>query len=402
MVRYLPVAFVLALTWLAAPAAAQVDFAPAVIVNDEAITNYDIDQRARLLTLTGAPQDGRLRGLAVEQLIDDRLKRTAGGRRTERPTPESVEAAVADYAASRNQTVAQLEAAMERAGVRRQTLEDALIADGAWREAVRARFGPRAEPSEAEIDQELELAAAGGLTEYRLSEIGLPFAARGEAATRALAERLVRELNAGGDFAAAARDHSASPTAPRGGDIGWVPESALPPGVAQALAGAPVGAVVGPAPVTGGLALLRVAERRTMETGAEGASVSVLAVRARAADRAAARARIAAILSGDPGCAAVETAAREAGLAAERGPATSPAALPPALRAAVAGRAAGQSTEAFVTDDGAVGFVVCERSDTATPEQRDEIRRRLRGQRLQRFAVSWLGELRDDAVIERR
>ncbi len=398
MVRYVPVALLLALG-LAAGAAAQSAVAPVVVVNDAAVTNYDVEQRARLLVVNGAAQDARLGEIALDQLIDDRLKRAASGRAA--VDPGALDAAVADYAAARGMSGAQLDAALARAGVARAALEAALSADLLWRDAVRARFGARAEPSEAEIDQEFALGAGGRVREYRLGEIGLPTAARGEAATLALAERLLRELNAGGDFAAAARANSASPSATRGGEIGWTLESALPPALAEALADAPDGAVIGPVPIGGGVALLKLHERRVTEAGA-GGTVSVLAIRARTDRRAEARAQIARLLEGDPGCDAAEAAGRAAGLGVERSPQAPASALPAPVQNAIAGRAVGQSTEAFATDDGAVGFVVCARGDEADPAARDAIRQRLRSQRLQRFASSWLQELRADAVIERR
>ena len=53
------------------PAAAQGQFNPAVIVNDRAVTFYEIDQRAKLLTLFRAPGAGPEE--ARKQLIEDRL-----------------------------------------------------------------------------------------------------------------------------------------------------------------------------------------------------------------------------------------------------------------------------------------------------------------------------------------
>jgi peptidyl-prolyl cis-trans isomerase SurA len=400
MVRLVSLALGLALSVIAGAARAQAAVEPVVVVNDVVVTTYDVEQRARLLVVNGAPQDQRLRGAAIDQLVDDAIKRAAAGRRDARVTAESLEGLVSDYAAARNLSVTQLEGALARAGVERKTLEDALSSDAIWRDTVRARFGPRAEPSDAEIDQEIEL-SSGGVTEYRLAEIGLPNAGRGEAETRALAQRLARELAGGADFAAAARTHSASPTAGRGGEIGWTPETALPGPVLEALAATQPGGVAGPLPVTGGLALLKVLDRRRSEAAA-GGSVTLLAIRSRAGRRGADRERIAGLLAGDPGCDAAEAAAREAGLAVERSAAVAPASLPPSVQGAIAGRAAGRSTDAFATDDGAVGFVVCERSDTVSPEQREAIRSRLRNQRLVRFAASWLEELRGDAVIERR
>ncbi|MEO0371450.1 MAG: peptidylprolyl isomerase, partial [Pseudomonadota bacterium] len=56
----------------APPTAAQNLFEPVIKVNEKAITRYEIDQRARLLTLFRAP--GEPVSTAREQLIEDRLK----------------------------------------------------------------------------------------------------------------------------------------------------------------------------------------------------------------------------------------------------------------------------------------------------------------------------------------
>ena len=57
---------------LASNAQAQNLFDTAIKVNDLSITQYEIDQRARMLSVFRAPGDPRK--LAREQLIEDRLK----------------------------------------------------------------------------------------------------------------------------------------------------------------------------------------------------------------------------------------------------------------------------------------------------------------------------------------
>ena len=53
-------------------ATAQGQFSPVITVNDAAITGFEIEQRRMLLELFRTP--GNLDELALEQLIDDRLK----------------------------------------------------------------------------------------------------------------------------------------------------------------------------------------------------------------------------------------------------------------------------------------------------------------------------------------
>ncbi len=61
------------------PAAAQSgtdSFAVAAFVDGKAITNFDVDQRARLLTLAGVTQNPNFE-MALQSMIDDRIKREA-------------------------------------------------------------------------------------------------------------------------------------------------------------------------------------------------------------------------------------------------------------------------------------------------------------------------------------
>ncbi len=255
---------------LFAPARAQNAFEPAATVNDQVITYYDLDQRMRLLVLNGAQPGPQLRGLAMDQLVEDTIKLNAGKERKIVPPPEALDASIQDFAAQRNLTVDQLEQALARVGATRKALEEALGAEMVWREVVRSRFSGRADPSEADIDQEIALAGTNQSVSVRLAEIGLPFSGRGEAETRALAERLSRELGAGGDFAAAARRYSGSPSAAQGGEVGWVPLSNLAGPIADALTGVEPGQVTQPIPVGGGMAILKVLERRSEEVSGTG------------------------------------------------------------------------------------------------------------------------------------
>ena len=75
MTRILPlIALCLALQLPALPAAAQQGglFAPRASVNDQVITNFEFEQRLRMLTLFGT--QGDLEAETMKGLIDDRLR----------------------------------------------------------------------------------------------------------------------------------------------------------------------------------------------------------------------------------------------------------------------------------------------------------------------------------------
>jgi peptidyl-prolyl cis-trans isomerase SurA len=381
----------------AAPSSAQSPFEAAAIVNDQIVTRYDIDQRRRLLVLNGAPA-AEAESLAANQLVDDALRREAAQRLGISPTDGGVRDAVAEYAAQRNLSPDALNSALQRAGVDPATLEEALRIDIAWREAVRRRFGPRAEPSEAELDQELALAAAGQSRSYRLAEIVLPTAQRGEAETRRQAEQIVAELRAGGDFAGAARRNSASPSAAQGGDIGWLGESGLPSAIADAVAGLNPGQVSDPIPVPNAIVILSVLDRRT-EAGGVSAVVELMLMQAGGPDAAA---RVGAVAAQRPTCETGSDLAQAARLEVQRSEPMEIGALQPRIREAVMGLEVGEVSEVLTAPASAAIVIVCNIATGESPQARDNLRNQVRSQRLTAFANAWIQELRGDAVIERR
>ncbi|MGF1553991.1 MAG: peptidylprolyl isomerase [Paracoccaceae bacterium] len=252
---------------LAVPAAAQqTPFRPVATVNDGVITAFDVEQRVRLLRLLGAQAASAdaLRRLALQELVDDRLKVAAGAEAGLRPSEENIAEARAEVAAGLDLTTAELDALMANQGITDQAMDDFVAAEATWQSLVRTRFANRIEPGDAEIDNEIALVAGTGENDYRIQEIGLPLTEgeRDAAAPRALAETIRAEATDRDAFAAAARRYSRAPSAEAGGDIGWVSGTTLPPELRERLAGAAPGEVVAPIAVPGGLSLVRLVDRR--------------------------------------------------------------------------------------------------------------------------------------------
>jgi len=88
---------VTALVFLGTPITAQNQFSPAVKVNDQVITNYEVDQRARFLTLLRAPGDPAEE--ALKALINDRLQSQAASAAGITATQEEVEVGMEEFAA---------------------------------------------------------------------------------------------------------------------------------------------------------------------------------------------------------------------------------------------------------------------------------------------------------------
>lgn len=254
------------------PAAAQSLYRPVAVVNDSAITGYDIQQRARLMTVLGfrAASQQALRQAALQGLVDDRLKLQAGRQQGLAPNDDIAAAGVAALAERIGSEEDALRVLLRNQGVGPQALNDFVTADVIWSEVVRSRFARRVEPGEAEINAEIALAAGGGQLSYKVQEIGIPASepGRDEAQTRDLVERIYADLASGGSFEDAVRLYSRAPSAASGGEVGWVSARSLPPDVADALARAPLGEVTRPLPVPGGFSILRATDRRTEGDGA--------------------------------------------------------------------------------------------------------------------------------------
>lgn len=240
---------------------------PVAVVNDSAITGFDIDQRVRLMRVLGFPaaSNEALREEALRRLVDDRLKIEAGDRLGLRMNNEALNAGFSELAERVGARPDEFEALLINQQITRQAVDDFVGASVVWNEVVRARFASRIEPGEAEIDAEIQLRGGGGREDYRLQEIGLPMTGDGrtEAQTRALADRLRSEIAQGADFAAAARQYSSAPTAEAGGEVGWVSSATLPPELAERLSRLQPGEISDAIPVPGGLSLIRLLDRRS-------------------------------------------------------------------------------------------------------------------------------------------
>lgn len=151
--------FATAVSVPAPPVSAQSAFSVAVRVNDDIVTNYEIQQRRRFLTLLNAPAEviGRVR----ETLVNERLQNQAAERFGVSASPEEIEEGVASFAARVNMGPEQFINALSQNGIAPQTLRDFVAAGINWRNVVRARFGPSAQVTDDEIDRALARDSGG-------------------------------------------------------------------------------------------------------------------------------------------------------------------------------------------------------------------------------------------------
>ncbi|RFP85482.1 peptidylprolyl isomerase [Rhodobacteraceae bacterium 63075] len=260
LIRPLMIALTAVLLLGAAPGQAQDLFAPAIKVNDKVITNYELDQRERMLRLFNAPGDPATE--AREQLIEERLKLDAAQANGLLPSVEEIEAGMEEFAGRADMDTEQFLGQLEQGGVDAQTFREFIISGVSWRGLVRARFGPRVEVGEADIDRALASTGAGNVR-VLLSEIIIPAPPGQEAQAQARAEE-ISQMTTISAFARAARQYSATPSAGRGGRMNWAPLSKLPPQLHPRILALAPGQVTEPIPIEGAIALFQM---RAIEEG---------------------------------------------------------------------------------------------------------------------------------------
>lgn len=256
---------------LAAPLAAQGLFDPAVYVNDDVVTEYEIEQRAAFLRLLNSPGSGR--DDVIDTLINERLQAQAVEAAGFELTPEALDAGMEEFAARANLTSEQFIQALGDGGVAEETFQDFVEVGVAWRDLIGARFGARVQISETEIDR--ALGATGGTTGIRVlvSEIIIPAPPEQKEQVDEIALEIAGSQSTD-EFSNYAREFSATASREAGGRLPWQDLNNLPPVLRPILLSLAPGEVTDPLPIPNAVALFQL--RDIQETGAPSQSFAAI------------------------------------------------------------------------------------------------------------------------------
>jgi peptidyl-prolyl cis-trans isomerase SurA len=242
--RLFQFAFVVATAFFAAIANATVNPVSLdrvlVVVNDEAITQWDMSEARRILlsqmkaSNVTPPSTDVLDKQVLERLIVQRAVLQYAKETGIRVDDTTVERTILRVAEENKLSPEEFRKVLEREGIPyanyREDLRKQLII-----QRVREReVDSKVNVSDAEVDNYLATIAsqAGGEDEYQLSHvyISVPEQASPDAveASRKRAEQALADIKSGKDFAQVAAAYSAAPDAPSGGDLGWRTRARLP------------------------------------------------------------------------------------------------------------------------------------------------------------------------------
>ena len=373
-------------------------FSPAYIVNDAVVTNYEIDQRAKLLALLRAPGDPV--ELARKQLVEERLKFEAAQTLGLMPKQDEIEAGMAEFAGRVNLDTEQFLQAISSGGVSKESFVSFVQTGIAWRSVVQARFARKVQVSERDVDRAIQAAGSGSAVRVLLSEIIIPATPENAAAVQEQATELsqITSLEA---FARAARQYSAAPTRGTGGKINWIPISNLPPALRPAILALAPGQVTDPVPLPNAVAVFQL--RAIEESGSidpDYAAIEYATYLIPGAQSGAAQAEAAKIKADIDTCDDLYGVAKSKPAELLERVSKKPAEIPADIALELAKLDRHEVSTALTRDDALMMVMLCTRTPAiAADVVREDVMAQLQNSRLERYANGYLEELKADARI---
>jgi peptidyl-prolyl cis-trans isomerase SurA len=211
-------------------------------VNDDAITDFDLQQRVLFAIRTTGLQDSpelrqRMAAQMLRQMIDERLQIQDAKRLGLKATDNEMQQRLGDIERAAGMSRGQFKQYIQSTGVSYDIAVQQIEAQIAWNKIIRRRVRPQVDVSEAEIDDALNRVRTNvGKTESRVAEIFVPID-RADMAddARRSADRIVEQLRRGAAFGAVAQQFSQGATAQAGGELGWVLPGGLDPALDAAV-----------------------------------------------------------------------------------------------------------------------------------------------------------------------
>lgn len=262
--------------WLAAvcaaapPALAKTVNRIAAVVNDEVITEADVDAYLGVLReedqLPPAdPQAGEVRQAVLQRLVEQRVILQEARREGLAVDAEEIDGRL-DRIRRRFESDEAFHQSLQDAGLSREGLREQVRDQAMVERLIDAKVRSTITVSPQEVARELEghPELAKPDERVRASHLLVRISdTRSLEQARTLIEDLRRRLSQGADFAELARRYSEDPHAPDGGDMGWVAQGELLPELDAALFRLKDGEVSEPIHTRLGFHLVQVHERST-------------------------------------------------------------------------------------------------------------------------------------------
>jgi peptidyl-prolyl cis-trans isomerase SurA len=392
-------------------------YRPSATVNGEIITATDIEQRLALIRIANnnlalpPEEEQRLRGQVFSNLIDEKLQIQEAKAAKIEIDENVINEQFARLAARFKQTPDQFSQYLVSKNSSAAAVKQQIRGEYAWDRLLSRNIQSTTNVSTEEVEAIVkQMNEAKGQDELHIGEIYLSATPENQAAIVENARKIIQALQAGGSFAAYARQFSEASTAVVGGDLGWVKPGQLPPSMADAAMQMQPGQLVGPIEVPGGVSIMLMIDRRQVLTAdPRDAVLSLKQIsldfppgtnETKAQELAG---RFAEATRNIAGCGAADQVAQSLGANIVSRDNIEMRALPAPLQSTLAGMQIGQTTQPFgAANEGISVLVLCGRDmpQTATAPDLQQIEQRLLEEKVNKRAQRYLRDLRRDAVIE--
>lgn len=415
--------FLALLCLLAAAPALAVDLPPqatervAASVNLEAITLRDLDSRVRLvllsISLPDTPENrNRVAGEILRRLIDEHLETQEAARLKIEIQKAETDEAVAELERQNHMAPGKMAPYLESQGIDAQTLRDQLTAQLAWSKVVRAVLMPEVRVGEEEIDSRLRtIRESIDKPTYLVSDIFLPVdSPQNDAQIKDLSEKLFAQLKAGVAFGTLASQFSRS-GAVTGGDLGWVTRGMVDDAVYAEVEKMQPGQAAPPLRTADGYHILMVRGRHAAGEGVVSeptldlASVDLISLPSDSEDdRKGRETSFVKVVSLSKSCDDLERDSRSVAAARfTRLGLVRPSDTPDEVRTTLIQLKPGEVSPPERLGEITRYFMVCARTEASKGmPTREEVRRRIEGERLELRAQRYLRDLRRAAFVEVR
>lgn len=402
----------------AASASAQEMQRIAAVVNDEAVSYFDVFERVKLVVATsgldGSPEVmQRITPQVLRALIDEHLRLQEGKRRNITVSEDEIDRAITGIEQGNQMPVGSFLKFLEQRRIGVETLRSRLRSELVWSKLVNLRLRRSLTVSDEDIDNELELMRENfGKPEYLLSEIFMSVDSTSEdKRVRDDSTELVKQLRDGADFDIMVNQFSEGVTANKGGGVGWISAAQLSPNIVSVIEAMETGQISDPIATGGGYLIVQLRDRRQSQ-GADPDDVRIdlkqilltLPTGSARADVDAAMALANVIAESVSGC---DDMVR---VAAETDP-TTPSDLgvmrimdtPPPIRTVLSDLPLATVSQPVLTERGVHLLMICDKilPDSNLPD-RNQIRNSLHIKRLDQVARQYLRDLRRDAFVDIR
>ena len=240
------------------------DFRVAYQVDDQIISNYDINQARKLRNLLNNSNLGRAE---VEKIvINEKIKEIYANRLKISASDAELNAQLNNFLKSNKMNIRELKSLMSSKGIDIETFYNFVKSNIRWQKVLDNRFGYKINNLPMQDTIPVAPTPKRIEKEYEFSEIFISYEQWDPKNAKLIANRLEIELKAGADFEKAVERFSSAASKIKKGKVGPIKKSRLPKQFRDILDGLNKNQISRPLEMNGGLVLLRLNRTRSYKT----------------------------------------------------------------------------------------------------------------------------------------